>query len=394
MTGAGDPLAALFARAGHDGHTWLPESVVAGVVPSAAMAAAAGAGGISRVPDGWALAAVAEAEDLLADALAGLVGEGRLVAVDGPAGDERDRACQRLVDEAAPRGATVTAITAADRLALDALLDAVEELDEDALLLLAGDSAALPPPGPGDAFADLVRSGACPVVTVPPTAGPAGSSPPGSILTGSGPAGSAPPGSALERLRAGLRDGRVLPPDPADRSFVVVPVTTDAQAAHRATQVASVSIPRAFGFRDASLGVVTPLVRGEAGRDALAAALPVAAVMTVHEAAGGRWPAVVLVLPPTCAGVLDRSLLVSAAALAGEHLTVIHGVGPDLARAVADIPRRPRRTRLAALLRTASVAGAADPAPERRPTSDSYPHPASADQLAAPAPESAPETTS
>lgn len=349
-----DPLALLFERACRDGHTWLPEHLVTTVAPTGAMAAAAGAGAVVRVPGGWALSVVAEAEELLADALLVLVTEGRLVVVDGPAGDVRTAEVTRLRAEALGGGAEVVVVDDADRLSLEAALLVIEELADPALLLLAGDAAALPPVGPGDPYADLVASQMCPVRRV---GGADGAARHLHVVRDETATPSAAPGTGLDQVRRALRDGRLAAPDPDDRSFVVVPVDSDAQAAHRAGQVAAVSIPRAFGCSGAQVAVLAPLVRGDAGRDALAVVAPDCDVRTVHDAAGGAWPAVVLVLPPTSAGVLDRSLLVAAATAAQQHLTVVHGVGPDLARAVADLPRRPRRTRLAALLRASAGAG-------------------------------------
>jgi exodeoxyribonuclease V alpha subunit len=75
--------------------------------------------------------------------------------------------------------------------------------------------------------------------------------------------------------------------------------------------------------------------------------------ITVHRAQGSEWPAVVAVLPPEAGGMLSRPLVYTAFTRAQRHLSVVHASGPALARAVRQVDARPRRTRLAALLRDA-----------------------------------------
>jgi exodeoxyribonuclease V alpha subunit len=72
--------------------------------------------------------------------------------------------------------------------------------------------------------------------------------------------------------------------------------------------------------------------------------------ITVHRAQGSEFPAVIVVLPPEGAGMLSRPLVYTALTRAQRHLSVVHGVGPALARAVAQVGARPRRTRLQAEL--------------------------------------------
>jgi exodeoxyribonuclease V alpha subunit len=68
--------------------------------------------------------------------------------------------------------------------------------------------------------------------------------------------------------------------------------------------------------------------------------------ITVHRAQGSEFPAVVVVLPPEGAGMLSRPLVYTAMTRAQRHLSVVHAAGPALARAVAQVGARPRRTRL------------------------------------------------
>jgi exodeoxyribonuclease V alpha subunit len=72
--------------------------------------------------------------------------------------------------------------------------------------------------------------------------------------------------------------------------------------------------------------------------------------LTVHRAQGSEWPAVVAVFPTEATGMLSRPLVYTALTRAQRHLSVVHGAGPALSRAVATIGERPRVTRLAGLL--------------------------------------------
>ncbi|MET0866421.1 MAG: AAA family ATPase [Nakamurella sp.] len=74
--------------------------------------------------------------------------------------------------------------------------------------------------------------------------------------------------------------------------------------------------------------------------------------ITVHRAQGSEWEAVVAVMPPEAGTMLSRPLVYTALTRARRHLSVVHAAGPGLARAVRNIGSIPRRTRLAALLRT------------------------------------------
>lgn len=72
--------------------------------------------------------------------------------------------------------------------------------------------------------------------------------------------------------------------------------------------------------------------------------------ITVHRAQGSEFPAVVVVLPPEAGGMLSRPLVYTALTRAQRHLSVVHAIGPALARAVRHVGARPRRTRLRKLL--------------------------------------------
>jgi exodeoxyribonuclease V alpha subunit len=73
--------------------------------------------------------------------------------------------------------------------------------------------------------------------------------------------------------------------------------------------------------------------------------------ITVHRAQGSEWPAVVSVLPPEAGGMLSRPLVYTAWTRAQRHLSVVTAAGAALARGVREVGARPRRTRLATVLR-------------------------------------------
>jgi exodeoxyribonuclease V alpha subunit len=255
-------------------------------------------------------------------------------------------------------------------------------------LVLAGDPAALSPLAPGRVLADALACGVIPVTELRPE-----------------------PGGVIERVAAAAREGTLIPVESADREVVIVPAAEAREAAHRAVQLVTDSIPRALGIPAGDVVVVTPVQRGEAGASALnralkerlnpgpgpydpgdrvvtvadlacaaagefgtvAAAQPggdtvevafpsgtavVPAVslrhgwaVTVHRAQGTRWPAVVAVLPGEAAGALSRPLVVGAFTRARRHLSVVHAAGAELTRAVRERAEPARRTRLAELLR-------------------------------------------
>jgi len=284
---------------------------------------------------------------------------------------------------------------------LDAELAAalVEACADGTRLLLVGDPAQLPSIGPGRVLADIIDSGAAPVIELTTLYRQRA-------------------GGVIARLATAVRGGELPPVDAAaaGHEAVVVPVRGSQQAALRVTQLVTDSIPRALGICPADIQVVTPVHRGPAGTIELNRALKamlnpgpgahggfdpgdrVVAVanhidegfangevgtvgepaddglvitfadvpvivpgkllsdlrhgwaMTVHRAQGSEWPAVVAVFPAEAAGMLSRPLVYTALTRAQRHLSVVHGAGPALARAVRTIGERPRQTRLAGLL--------------------------------------------
>ena len=81
--------------------------------------------------------------------------------------------------------------------------------------------------------------------------------------------------------------------------------------------------------------------------------------ITVHRAQGSEFRGVIVVLPPEAGRMLSRPLVYTALTRAQRHLSVVHGSGPALVRAVRDIGAKPRRTMLADLLRAGGRPAAA-----------------------------------
>jgi exodeoxyribonuclease V alpha subunit len=68
--------------------------------------------------------------------------------------------------------------------------------------------------------------------------------------------------------------------------------------------------------------------------------------ITVHRAQGSEFPAVIVVLPPEAGRMLSRPLVYTALTRAQRHLSIVHGSGAAVVRAVHDIGSKPRRTAL------------------------------------------------
>ncbi|RBM23875.1 exodeoxyribonuclease V [Streptomyces sp. PT12] len=399
-------------EAGFPAEGW--EAAAARATPSAAelfRAAAGGAvvahtGGEAARAEPLALVAAARALGLRAYAAAqGPDGRARLAALLPPADAEAAVTLTGLLSEAEGPGRDEEGLLALD---LVAVLDAarlgaedaaalVDALPDGARLVLSGDPALLGAAGPGQVLADVLASGTCPRVTSrTPDPGPIG------------------------ELVSGVGVGELLQVAAPGHEVVIVPVRDAGEAVHRTVQLVTESVPRAFGQAPRDVRVITPGHGGAAGTRALNAALKerinpgpgrfggfdpgdlvahspapghtrLATVadadgeglwleglegkfrvarelvgetvrhgwaVTAHQAAGGRWPAAVVVLPGDAAAAIDRSWVYTAFGRAERHLSVVQGVGPALARAVAEPPATERTTRLRALLREQAVAGA------------------------------------
>ena len=266
----------------------------------------------------------------------------------------------------------------------------VESLPDGARLVLAGDPGVLWSVGPGRVFADLLATRVCPQVA--------------SRVPDPGPLGELVSGVGVGELNQVAAPGK---------EVVIVPVRDAGEAVHRTVQLVTDSVPRAIGVPAEHTVVITPGHGGAAGTRALNAALkerlnpgpgrfggfdpgdriaysPVPGrtlpghvvtadadglhlscagtavvvpqeqvesrvrhgwALTAHQAVGGRWPAVVVVLPGDATQALSRPWVYTAFGRAGRHLSVVHGAGQALPRAVAEVPAKPRTTRLPVLLR-------------------------------------------
>ncbi len=385
----GDPrrvaglVAWLVRRAGLDGATALPVDVLAAALrsygvddPAAGAELALAQGRVAAFPEDRVVGVVgaAAAEERIADALVELVANGSLAKGSGlaaadlvdravghpltvasvPRGDSRrglvralaaaasEQGARTVIVDAGPNGsagsltdAEVVLVDGAERLALTDAAGLLERLAHGGLarLVLLGDEQELDGPTPGRCFGDVVDSGVVPVcrlADVRPTA-------------------------PLSRLGASVRQGELPMLDPADRAVVVTPATDPAQALARAGQLVATSVPRVFDVPPDATRVATLRTRGSCGVTALNEAVRAAGsdvtVARLDEATRGTCEALVLVLPAESAGSLSRAALLSAAACATRHLSIVHQAGPALAHAVAHVPRPRRRTRLAGLLR-------------------------------------------
>ncbi|MFJ4203289.1 helix-hairpin-helix domain-containing protein [Streptomyces sviceus] len=265
----------------------------------------------------------------------------------------------------------------------------VESLPDGARLVLGGDPAVLWSAGPGRVFADLLAARICPqVASRRPDPGPLG------------------------ELVSGIGIGELNQVEAPGKEVVIVPVRDAGEAVHRTVQLVADSVPRAIGVPAEETQVITPGHGGAVGTRALNAALkerlnpgpgrfggfdpgdrvayspapgrtlpgqvvkadadglhltcagePVVVpkerveqslrhgwALTAHQAVGGRWPAAVVVLPGDAAQALSRPWVYTAFGRAERHLSVVHGVEQALPRAVAEIPAKPRTTRLPVLL--------------------------------------------
>ncbi|MGW2475024.1 helix-hairpin-helix domain-containing protein [Streptomyces sp. NPDC001665] len=265
----------------------------------------------------------------------------------------------------------------------------VESLADGVRLVLSGDPGVLGSAGAGQVFADVLAARACPrVVSRTPDAGPIG------------------------ELVSGIGIGELNQVAAPGKEVVIVPVREAGEAVHRTVQLVADSVPRAIGVPSGDTQVITVGHGGAAGTRALNEALkqrlnpgpgrfggfdpgdrvahvpapgrtvpgtvvsadaeglhldcagtPVvvpqervadsvrhAWALSAHQAAGMRWPAVVVVLPGDAARGLSRPWVYTAFGRGERHLSVVHGVDQALPRAVAEVPAQERTTRLRTLL--------------------------------------------
>lgn len=322
-------VARVLDRAALDGSTCVPVDVVGAALRSAGVADP-GAAVRDAVESGAAVCHEellghprwAAIEKRVADALRGVAADGGLTVVDAPRGTDAGSA-----------GSAARVFERADLLGL-ADAEQLAELPEGTEVVLVGDPAMPPAPGPGAVLADVVESGVASMVEAP----------------------AAEPTDLLAELVRTVRTGVLPTLSPDQREVVVTPADDAEQALRRVGQLVTDSIPRVFGLDVADVLVLTVRADGSTGAESVRVGLDAAGADGVEvricaEAVGKAAEAIVLVLGAEAAGSLSREMLVGAATEARRHLSVVHQAGPALAEAVARRPHRPRRTMLASLLR-------------------------------------------
>jgi hypothetical protein len=265
----------------------------------------------------------------------------------------------------------------------------VESMPDGSRLVLSGDPGVLGSAGAGRVFADVLAAGVCPqIASRTPDPGPIG------------------------ELVSGIGIGELNQVAAPDKEVVIVPVRDAGEAVHRTVQLVADSVPRAIGVPTGQTQVIAVGHGGSAGTRALNAALkqrlnpgpgrfggfdsgdrvvytpalgrtlsgsvvsadveglhldcegtPVVVLkeqvesavrhgwaLTAHQAAGMRWPAVVVVLPGDAVQGLSRPWVYTAFSRGERHLSVVHGADQALPRAVAEVVSQDRTTRLRTLL--------------------------------------------
>ncbi|WP_371278443.1 helix-hairpin-helix domain-containing protein, partial [Streptomyces albidoflavus] len=332
----------------------------------------------------WGAAHGPDSRARLAAALSGTEGGAATVAglLSGAEGPGRDAEGSLALD--------LLVVLDAPQLDVESAAMLVEALPDGARLVLSGDPGVLGSAGPGRVFGDLLAARACPVVVSrTPDPGPVG------------------------ELVSGVGAGELTAVDAPGHEVAIVPVRDPAEAVHRTVQLVTESVPRAFQVPPEQTLVVTPGHGGAAGtrvlnaalkekcnpgpgrfagfdpgdrvayspapgrtelgqvlgaeqeglrlrcaggevlvaRDRVAATLRHGWAVTAHQAVTLRAPAAVVVVPGDAGPALARDWVYTAFARAERHLSVVQGVGPALATAVAERPAKPRTTRLPLLLR-------------------------------------------
>jgi exodeoxyribonuclease V alpha subunit len=315
----------------------------------------------------------------------------------GPAPPGGDAGWIFTRNEEWPLDADLVVVDEASMLDAELATALVEACPDGARLLLVGDPAQLPSIGPGRVLGDIIDSGAVPVTELTRLYRQRG----GGVIARLATAvrgGTLPPvdspdrevvvlparssGEAAHRVMQLVTDSipRALGIPAADIQ-VITPVhkgPAGTIALNRALKerlnpgpgahggfdpgdrVVSVANHADAGFTNGEVGTVVG--RSDGGLQVAFPAAPVTVpdrflgdlrhgwALTVHRAQGSEWPAVVAVFPAEAAGMLSRPLVYTALTRAQRHLSVVHGAGPALARAVSTVGEPPRVTRLAGLL--------------------------------------------
>ncbi len=159
--------------------------------------------------------------------------------------------------EAWPLDADLVVVDEASMLDVELAAALLEACADGTHLLLVGDPAQLPSVGPGRVLGDVLAEGRLPVTELRTLYRHAD-------------------GGAIARLATAVRGGQLPRPDPPETTgyeVVVVPAAEGADAARRAVQLVTTSIPGRLGISSGEVQVVTPVHRGPAGTAALNTAL-------------------------------------------------------------------------------------------------------------------------
>ena len=296
-----------------------------------------------------------------------------------------------------PLDAELVVVDESSMLDVELAAALIEACADGTRLLLVGDPAQLPSIGPGRVLADIIDSGAIPVTELTTLYRQKDGGTIAKLATavrgGDLPAVDSPErevvvvttrgsGEAAHRVTQLVTDSipRALG-IPAEDIQVVTPVhkgpagtielnralkgkLNPGPGAHRGfdpgDRVVAVANHADDGFANGEVGTV--VTADDGGLVVSFSGLPVTVpfrllsdlrhgwAITVHRAQGSEWGAVVAVFPSEGATMLSRPLVYTALTRAQHHLSVVHGAGPALARAVRTIGERPRETRLAGLL--------------------------------------------
>ena len=305
-----------------------------------------------------------------------------------------------------PLDQDVVVVDEASMLDVELAAALLRACDDGTHVLIVGDSAQLPSIGPGQVLADIIGSGTVPVVELKTLyrqdAGGAIARLATAVRSGRLPPVESPDrevvivparGSAdcahrvVQLVTDSIPRALGIPPDQVQ---VVTPVhrgpagTIELNAALKARLNPSPGArgARRFdpgdrvvatanhlevtptGFANGEVGTVTKVVDKVVTIDFGSGPAEVSGktltdithgwAITVHRAQGSEFRAVVVVLPPEAGRMLSRPLVYTALTRAQSHLSVVHGVGPALVRAVREVGARPRATMLAEALREAA----------------------------------------
>ncbi|MEU2349599.1 AAA family ATPase [Modestobacter sp. NPDC049651] len=303
-----------------------------------------------------------------------------------------------------PLDAEVVVVDEASMLDVELAAALLEACPDGTHLLLVGDPAQLPSIGPGHVLGDLIDSGAVPVTELTTLHRQAAGGAIARLATGVR-AGELPQVDSPDRevvivpaqgSAEAARRVVQLVTDSIPRALGIDPATVQVVTPVHRGPAGTIELNKALkeklnpgdgtvfgfdvgdrvvatanhldlepiGFANGEVGVVTGTGEGSLNVDFSSGPVTVTGnalpdlrhgwAITVHRAQGSEWPGVVVVLPPEAGGMLSRPLVYTALTRAQRHLSIVHASGAALARAVRDVDVRPRRTRLAELLREAA----------------------------------------